>query len=113
MKVLTSSYHPCCATESGDFFVPGNAIDGDTVSYLNDATQGSTNSWLEVSTPAPVTLPGLTLLFDKQGVPIDFQMQTLDDATGQLVTQAMTRHLTVHVDGAIKLANIERLKGLI
>jgi hypothetical protein len=25
----------------------------------------------------------------------------------------MPRHLTVHVDGAIKLANIERLKGLI
>src|SRR5260370_15131265 len=88
MKVLTSSYHPCCATESGDFFVPGNAIDGDTVSYWNDTTQGSTNSWLEVSTPAPVTLPGLTLLFDNQGVPIDFQMTTSDDATGQRVTQA-------------------------
>src|SRR5258707_13820539 len=44
-----SSYHPCCATESGDSFVPGNAIDGDTVCYWNDATQVSTNSWLEVS----------------------------------------------------------------
>ena len=82
-----SSYHPCCATESGDSFVPGNAIDGDTGSYWNDAMQGSTNSWLEVSTPAPVTLPGLTLLFDNHGVPIDFQMQTWDAATGQWVTQ--------------------------
>ncbi len=82
-----SSYHACCATESGDSFVPGNAIDGDTVSYWNDATEGSTDSWLEVSTPAPVTLPGLTLLLDKNGVPIDFQIQTWDDGTGQRVTQ--------------------------
>ncbi len=82
-----SSFHACCATESGDSFVPGNAIDGDTVSYWNDATQGSTDSWLEVSTPAPVTLPGLTLLFDKNGVPIDFQIQTWDDGTSQWVTQ--------------------------
>ncbi len=29
------------------------------------------------------------------------------------VSRSMPRHLTVHVDGAIKLANIERLKGLI
>jgi alpha-L-rhamnosidase len=82
-----SSYHACCASESGDSFVPGNAIDGDMVSYWNDANAGSTDSWLEVSTPTPVTLPGLTLLFNSNGVPVDFQIQTWNDSTAQWVTQ--------------------------
>ena len=81
-----SSYHACCSN-SGQTFVPSNAMDGNPATYWNNANVGSTHSWLEISTPAPVTLPGLTFLSSSNGVPADFQIQTWDSATSAWVTQ--------------------------
>lgn len=81
-----SSYHACCSN-SGHTFVPSNALDGNPATYWNNANAGSTHSWLEISTPSPVTLPGLTFLSSGNGVPVDFQIQTWDSATSAWVTQ--------------------------
>jgi len=79
-----SSYH---APNSGGTYLPSNALDGNPATYWNNANAGSTHSWLEISTPSPVTLPALTLLFSSNGVPVDFQIQTWDPATGAWTTQ--------------------------
>ena len=68
--------HACCSN-SGQTFVPSNAMDGNPATYWNNANVGSTHSWLEISTPAPVTLPGSTFLSSSNGAPADFQIQTL------------------------------------
>ena len=82
-----SSFHTCCSG-AGHSFVPANALDGNPATYWNNANVASAHSWLEVSTPAPVTLPGVTLQFSPNGVPVDFQIQTWTAATQSWSTQA-------------------------
>ena len=83
-----SSYYTAGVSGSGHNFVPSNALgEGGPEAYWNNATAGSTHSWLEVSTPSPVTLSAVTLNFDANGVPVDFFVQTWDAATGTWVTE--------------------------
>ena len=79
-----SSTHAACC---GVTFDPANALDANPSTYWNNATEGDTQSWLEISSPSPVTLPGITLDFDANGVPIDFEIQTWDATTSAWDTQ--------------------------
>jgi alpha-L-rhamnosidase len=64
-----------------------NALDGNPATYWNSAVAGKTD-WLQIASPSPVTLPGLTFLSSPDGVPVDFQIQTWNASTGSWVTQA-------------------------
>jgi alpha-L-rhamnosidase len=82
-----SSYYPGISP-SGHTYVPSNALgEGGLGAYWNNATAGSTHSWLEVTTPSPVTLSSVTLDFDANGVPVDFYVQTWDATTAAWVNQ--------------------------
>lgn len=73
-----SSYH---APNNGDngqprTYVPGNAIDGNTDTFWNDDTIGAYPDVLTITAPAAVTLPGITVLSNRDGVPQDYTVDT-------------------------------------
>jgi Bacterial alpha-L-rhamnosidase 6 hairpin glycosidase domain/Bacterial alpha-L-rhamnosidase C-terminal domain/F5/8 type C domain len=57
-------------------YVPGNAVDGDTGTFWNDAAPDTYPAWLQVTAPAPVELPGVTVRSNADGVPADFTVAT-------------------------------------
>ena len=57
-------------------YEPGNAIDGDTGTFWNDATPDTYPAWLQITAPAPVELPGITVRSNGDGVPVDFTVAT-------------------------------------
>lgn len=79
--VAASSTH----APGGENYDLGNAIDGVPSTYWNDNTQGEFPDWLTVTSPSPVTLPGITLWSHVTGGPSDFTVETLQD--GQWVRQ--------------------------
>ncbi|WP_328472625.1 alpha-L-rhamnosidase-related protein [Streptomyces sp. NBC_00448] len=58
----------------------GNAIDGDPGTFWNDDTIAAYPDTLTVTTAAPLSLPGITLLSNSDGVPADFTVETWDGA---------------------------------
>lgn len=62
-------------------YVASNTIDGDTSSYWNDDTKGAYPDTLTISSPTPVTLPGVTLVSREYGWPVDFTVETWDGST--------------------------------
>jgi hypothetical protein len=80
-----SSYHAGNNGNDGQprTYVPQNAIDGNTDTFWNDDTIGAYPDVLTVSAPAPVTLPGVTLLSNSDGVPQDFTVDTWDGSSWQ------------------------------
>ena len=82
-KASASSFH---ARQSSTFtFEPANAIDGNPGSFWNDDTENVFPDWLTVTTPQPLTLPGVTLFSHVEGGPSDFVVETLHE--GEWVTQ--------------------------
>lgn len=80
-----SSFH---APNSGDngqprTYDPGNAIDGNTDTFWNDDTIAAYPDWLIITAPQPVTLPGITVLSNSDGVPQDYTVDTWDGTTWQ------------------------------
>jgi hypothetical protein len=80
-----SSFH---APNSGDngaptTYDPSNAIDGDPTTFWNDANPDTYSATLTITSPTPVTLPGVTLLSNSDGVPADFTVQTWDGSAWQ------------------------------
>ena len=59
-------------------YVPGNAVDGNTDTFWNDANAATYPAWIELTSPTPVKLPGITVLSDSDGVPQDYTVQTWD-----------------------------------
>jgi hypothetical protein len=57
---------------------PGNAIDGNTDTFWNDDTLAGYPDVLTITTAGEVSLPGITLLSNSDGVPQDFTVQTWD-----------------------------------
>jgi hypothetical protein len=55
-----------------------NAVDGNTDTFWNDDTIGAYPDVLTITTPGAVTLPGITLLSNSDGVPSDFTVETWD-----------------------------------
>lgn len=62
---------------------PDNAVDGDTGTFWNDDTLAGYPDVLTITTPAPVALPGITLLSNPDGVPQDFTVETWDGSAWQ------------------------------
>jgi hypothetical protein len=73
-----SSYHAPNNGNNGrpTTYMPGNAIDGNTNTFWNDATPDSYPAWLQITSPTPVKLPGITVLSNGDGVPADFTVST-------------------------------------
>jgi hypothetical protein len=65
---------------------PGNAIDGDLITFWNDDTAGAFPDTLTVTAPAAVSLDGVGFASLVDGVPTDFTVQSWDGT--QWVTQA-------------------------
>ncbi|MFC1414311.1 alpha-L-rhamnosidase C-terminal domain-containing protein [Streptacidiphilus sp. N1-12] len=59
-------------------YVPGNAVDGNTDTFWNDASAATYPAWIQLTSPTPVKLPGITVLSNSDGVPQDFTVQTWD-----------------------------------
>jgi hypothetical protein len=84
-SATASSYH---AGNTGDngvprTYVPGNAIDGNTDTFWNDDTIDAYPDVLTITSPAAVSLPGITVLSNSDGVPQDFTVATWDGSTWQ------------------------------
>src|SRR2546430_15080371 len=62
---------------------PANAIDGTPDTFWNDDTFGAYPDVLTIAAPDPVTLPGITLLSNADGVPQDFTVDVWDGAAWQ------------------------------
>ncbi|WP_344819473.1 alpha-L-rhamnosidase C-terminal domain-containing protein [Actinoplanes cyaneus] len=90
---------------------PGNAIDGDPGTFWNDAQPATYPAVLTVTTPAAITLPGVTLLSNSDGVPVDFTVETWDGAawhpaatvTGNSAVQAPVRFTTPVTTSGVRL----------
>ncbi|HTE60718.1 MAG TPA: hypothetical protein VK631_10245, partial [Solirubrobacteraceae bacterium] len=61
-------------------YVPGNAVDGAAATFWNDDTLGAYPDTLTIATPAPVTLPGVTVTSHPDGVIQDYVVETWDGA---------------------------------
>ena len=62
---------------------PSNAIDGDPTTFWNDASPATYPAVLTITSPSAVTLPGITLLSNSDGVPVDFTVETWDGSAWQ------------------------------
>ena len=93
-----SSYHAPNNGDGGGYttYDPGNAVDGNPATFWNDADANTYPAILTITSPSPVTLPGVTLLSNADGVPVDFTVQTWDGSAWQ--TSA-----TVTGNGAVQL----------
>jgi hypothetical protein len=87
-SATASSYHAPNGGDNGQprSYAPGNAIDGDNDTFWNDATPAIYPAWLQITTTAPVSLPGITVLSNNDGVPVDYTVATWNGAGW--VTQA-------------------------
>src|SRR3954469_21130070 len=62
---------------------PDNAVDGNTDTFWNDDTLAGYPDVLTITTPAPVALPGITVLSNPDGAPQDFTVDTWDGSAWQ------------------------------
>ncbi|HJP72660.1 MAG TPA: alpha-L-rhamnosidase C-terminal domain-containing protein [Pseudonocardiaceae bacterium] len=60
-----------------------HTIDGDPSTFWNDDTEGAYPDVLTITAPQPVSLPGITLLSNSDGVPVDFTVDTWDGTQWQ------------------------------
>jgi alpha-L-rhamnosidase-like protein/F5/8 type C domain-containing protein len=87
-SATASSYHAPNDGDNGQprTYVPDNAIDGNTDTFWNDATPATYPAWLQITAPSPVSLPGITVLSNSDGVPADYSVATWNGTAW--VTQA-------------------------
>lgn len=80
-SATASSFHDP-NTDNGQprTYVPGNAVDGNTTTFWNDANADTYPAILTIASPQPVALPGITVLSNSDGVPQDFGVETWDGA---------------------------------
>ena len=80
-----SSFH---APNSGDgqarTYYASNAIDGNVSTFWNDNTLAAYPDILTITTPSELDLAGITVLSNSDGVPVDFTVETLQNATWSL-----------------------------
>lgn len=84
-SATASSYHSPNSGDDGTptTYDPSNAIDGNPTTFWNDANANTYPAILTITSPTPVTLPGVTLLSNSDGVPVDFTVQTWDGSAWQ------------------------------
>jgi hypothetical protein len=92
-----SSYH-ASGFERGKIitYVPSNAIDGNTATFWNDDTFGVYPDVLTVTSPSAVTLPGVTVLSNTDGVPIDFTVEALQGG-GWVQVGSVTNNAAIQI----------------
>ena len=80
-----SSFHDPNQGDDGTYttYDPSNAIDGDVTTFWNDANPNTYPATLTITSPTALTLPGVTLLSNSDGVPVDFTVQTWDGSAWQ------------------------------
>ncbi|MCU1686398.1 MAG: alpha-L-rhamnosidase [Amycolatopsis sp.] len=66
-------------------YVPGNAIDGNPSTFWNDANPDTYPAVLTLTSPQSVTLLGITVLSNSDGVPQDFTVDAWDGSQWQQV----------------------------
>jgi hypothetical protein len=80
-----SSFH---APNTGDgqarTYDPSNAIDGDVTTFWNDNTLAEYPDILTIMTPSALDLTGITVLSNSDGVPVDFTVETFQNASWSL-----------------------------
>lgn len=77
-----SSFHaPNVVDGQTRTYVPGNAVDGDLATFWNDDTAGANPDVLTIESPSAVTLQGVALASNADGVPVDFTVQTWDGSS--------------------------------
>ena len=79
-SAIASSFHAPNNGNDGNprSYVPANAVDGNPDTFWNDDTLAGYPDVLTISTAADVSLPGITVLSNSDGVPQDFTVQTWD-----------------------------------
>ncbi|MGD0561069.1 MAG: discoidin domain-containing protein, partial [Streptosporangiaceae bacterium] len=77
-SATASSYHTPNDGDNGQptTYVPDNAIDGNTQTFWNDANPDTYPAWLQITSPSAVSLPGITVLSNSDGVPVDYTVAT-------------------------------------
>ncbi|HTJ67625.1 MAG TPA: alpha-L-rhamnosidase C-terminal domain-containing protein [Actinospica sp.] len=80
-----SSFHDPNSGDNGTptTYDPSNAIDDDPTTFWNDANPNTYPAILTITSPTAVTLDGVTLLSNSDGVPVDFTVQTWDGSAWQ------------------------------
>ncbi|MFG1604980.1 alpha-L-rhamnosidase C-terminal domain-containing protein [Actinoplanes sp. NPDC049265] len=78
-----SSYHPPNSGNDGQprTYGPDNAIDGHLGTFWNDAEPATYPAVLTVTAPSALTLPGVTVRSNADGVPVDFTVEAGDGTT--------------------------------
>ena len=74
----TASSYPAPNVVNGQVrtYNPRNAIDGNLATFWNDDTAGAYPDVLTITSPSPVTLSGIALASNSDGVPVDFVVDT-------------------------------------
>ena len=80
-----SSFHDPNNGNDGTYttYDPSNAIDGNPTTFWNDANPATYPAVLTITADSAVTLPGVTLLSNSDGVPVDFTLETWDGSAWQ------------------------------
>ncbi len=80
-----SSFHAPNGGDNGQprTYAPGNTVDGDTDTFWNDDTIGAYPDVLTITSAKPVSLPGITVLSNSDGVPQDYTVDTWDGTAWQ------------------------------
>lgn len=60
-------------------YYPSNAIDGNPATWWNDDTENVAPDVLTVTSPTSFSLPGVTLVSNSDGYPVDFYIETTSD----------------------------------
>jgi hypothetical protein len=90
-------------------YEPGNAVDGVADTFWNDDTLAVYPDVLTVDAPAPVTLPGITVLSNTDGVLKDFTVDTWDGTAWQpaaAVTDNAKVQLRVPFTAAVRTTRV-------
>lgn len=106
-----SSYHDGNNGNDGKprTYVAGNAVDGNPDTFWNDASAATYPAWLQISTPEAVSLPGITVLSNSDGVPQDFTVETWDGSawtTRATVTGNTAVQRAVRFDAPVSTARV-------
>jgi hypothetical protein len=98
-SATASSYHDPNNGNNGQprTYVPGNAVDGNTDTFWNDANPDTYPAVLTITAPSAVTLPGITVLSNSDGVPQDFTVDTWNGAAWQ-PAGSVTGNAAVQID---------------
>lgn len=97
-SATASSFH---APNTGDgqarTYDPSNAIDGDITTFWNDDTEAAYPDILTINAPSALSLDGITVVSNTDGVPVDFIVETLQSDNSWSLAGTVTGNSAVEV----------------